>query len=416
MTAELTVSQLGETVDVTADSPLLQTDRSSVSGAIGAEMIEALPNITQNPLAYAFLQAGALPRMSASSTDNLNSFGIGVDGRRQWSAVGINGGRAFTNDIQLDGLPVMGGGYNEAAVVPNTEGLQEVRVISNNFSAEYGRGQAVIAMSTKSGTNAFHGNGVYTLRHEGLDANSFANNAQNIPKREFRVNDLGGSIGGPILRNKLFFFSSYHGLRNNQTATALMTVPTALERVGNFSQSFIRDEGGNPVPARIFDPFNVVQEGPDLYRRLEIPNAIIPNPDPYALRMFAYYPMPNRTPEDAFNTNNFEATTTTTVRRHSSNNRVDFKHGNHSIYGSGGISYAEIITPRPFGAAPFNDADGIRSDNNPYIQLGDAIVVSPTLVVDVRYGLSRIETKNLSGNKTGFEDYDSFGVPDNLQP
>jgi len=205
-------------------------------------MIEALPNITQNPLAYAFLQAGALPRTSASSTDNLNSFGIGVDGRRQWSAVGINGGRAFTNDIQLDGLPVMGGGYNEAAVVPNTEGLQEVRVISNNFSAEYGRGQAVIAMSTKSGTNAFHGNGVYTLRHEGLDANSFANNAQNIPKREFRVNDLGGSIGGPILRNKLFFFSSYHGLRNNQTATALMTC-RAGSRAGHGDIQQLRDAG-----------------------------------------------------------------------------------------------------------------------------------------------------------------------------
>ena len=103
-----------------------------------------------------------------------------------------------------------------------------------------------------------------------------------------------------------------------------MTVPTALERVGNFSQTFIRDENGNAVPARIFDPFNVTQLGPDLYRRREIPNAIITNPDPYALRMFSFYPLPNRTPDDVFNTNNFEATTTQTVRRHSSNNRVDF--------------------------------------------------------------------------------------------
>jgi len=413
---ELTVSQVGETVEVSSEAPLLQTDRTSVSGAIGAEMIDALPNITQNPLAYAFLQAGAVPRVAASDTSNLNSFGIGVDGRRQWSAVGVNGGRAFTNDIQLDGLPVMGGGYNEAAVVPNTEGLQEVRVISNNFSAEYGRGQAVIAMSTKSGTNAYHGQGAYMMRHEGLDANTFANNAQRIPKREFRVNDAGGSLGGPILRSRLFFFSSYHGLRNNQGQTSLLTVPTAMERLGNFSQTFIRDENGNPVPARIFDPFNVVQEGPDLFRRVEIPNAIIPNPDPYALRMFSFYPMPNRTPDDVYNTNNFESSTVISVRRHSSNNRLDFKLKSHSIYGSGGISYAEIVTPRPFGAAPFNDAPGIRSDKNPYIQLGDAIVITPTLVADVRYGLSRINTKSLSGNKTGFNDYSSFGVPANLQP
>jgi trimeric autotransporter adhesin len=413
---DLVVKQLGETVDVSAEAPLLQTDRTSVSGAVGEEMIEALPNITQNPLAYAFLQAGAVPRLNATNTSDLNSFGIGVDGRRQWSAVGVNGGRAFTNDIQLDGLPVMGGGYNEASVVPNTEGLQEVRVISNNFSAEYGRGQAVIAMSTKSGTNAFRGNGVYTLRHEKLEANTFSNNAQDIPKRPFRVDDAGGSLGGPILRNRLFFFSSYHGLRNNQTSTNLMTVPTALERVGNFSQTFIRDENGNPVRARIFDPFNVTQLGPDLYQRAEIPNAVIPNPDPYAVRMFSFYPLPNRTPVDAFNTDNFEATTTQTVRRHSSNNRVDWKYKNHSVYGSGGISYAEIITPRPFGAAPFNDAKGIRSDNNPYVQLGDAVVLTPTLVLDVRYGMSRIVTKNLAGNKEGFDDYSLFGVPSNLLP
>jgi hypothetical protein len=131
-----------------------------------------------------------------------------VGGRRQWSAVGVNGGRAFTNDIQLDGLPVMGGGYNEATVVPNTEGLQEVRVISNNFSAEYGRGQAVIAMSTKSGTNKFSGQLGYLGRNEKLDANTFSNNAQGIAKRPFRVHDFGGTYGGPILRNKVFFFGA----------------------------------------------------------------------------------------------------------------------------------------------------------------------------------------------------------------
>ena len=102
----------------------------------------------------------------------------------------------------------------------------------------------------------------------------------------------------------------------------------------------------------------------------------------------------------------------TTVRRHSSNNRVDFRHAKHSIYGSGGISWAEILTPRPFGTAPFNDAAGIRGDKNPYFQIGDAIVVSPTVVVDVRYGVSRINTKNLSGNKEGFDDYQGFGVPE----
>jgi trimeric autotransporter adhesin len=413
---ELAMAQATETVNVSGEAPLLQTDRTSVSSAVGAEMIEALPNLTQNPLQYAMLQAGAIGRNSTQDSTSLNSFGIGVDGRRNWSAVGINGGRAFTNDIQLDGLPVMGGGYNEAAVVPNTEGLQEVRVISNNFSAEYGRGQAVISMSTKSGTNSFRGQGAYLMRDEALDANTFSNNAQALPKREFRVDDVGASLGGPIKRNRMFFFSSYHGLRNDQGSTTLATVPTAFERVGNFSQTFIRDENGLPVPARIFDPFNVVQEGADLYRRVEIPNAIITNPHPAALQMYRYYPMPNRTPDDVFNTNNFEASTTQTVRRHSWNNRVDWRLGKHSIYASGGVSYATITTPRPFGESPVNGAAGIRSDNNPYFQVGDTIVLSKSVVVDVRYGMSHIDTKSFQGDKEGFTDFNGFGVPANLQP
>jgi trimeric autotransporter adhesin len=414
--AELKMSNVTETVEVAAVAAQLKTDSSTVDGAVGAKMIDTLPNITQNPLFYAMLQAGAVGRNAASDTSSNNSFGIGVDGRRQWSAIGVNGGRAFTNDIQLDGLPVMGGGYNEASVVPNTEGLQEVRVISNNFSAEYGRGQAIISMSTKSGTNSYHGQATYMGRHEALDANTFSNNATRIKKPEFRVNDYGGALGGPIIHDKLFFFSSYHQLRNNQTITMLQTVPTALERVGDFSKTLIRDENGNPVPAQIFDPFNVVQEGPDLYHRLPIPNARIPNPNAAALTMYSFYPLPNRTPDDVYNTNNYQKDILQTVRRQSSNNRVDYRAGQHSIYGSAGISYAEIVTPRPFGTSPFNGADGLRSDKNPYMQIGDAVVLGPSLVMDLRYGLSRINTKNFSGDKEGFNDYAAFGVPSNLVP
>jgi hypothetical protein len=412
---ELKISTLGETVEVGASTGLIQTDSSSVEGAVSAKMIEALPNVTQNPLQYAMLQAGVVGRPQSQSTDNINSFGIGVGGRRQWSAVGVNGGRAFTNDIQLDGLPVMGGGYNEASVVPNTEGLQEVRVISNNFTAEYGRGQAVIAMSTKSGTNKFAGQVGYLGRDERLDANSFQNNAQRIAKRPFRVQDVGGTLGGPILRNKVFFFTSYHQLRHNNTQTQLMTVPTALERIGDFSQTLIPNESGQPIPARIFDPFDVIQQGPDLYQRREFPNARIPNPDPAALYMYSFYPLPNRTPDDVYNTNNYQATIEQTVRRYSSNSRIDFRTGRHSIYGSGGISYAEIVTPRPFGQSPFNGAAGSNGDKNPFVQIGDAVVLGPSLLLDVRYGVSRVNTKNLAGDKEGFSEYDRFGVPANLQ-
>src|SRR5258708_27598731 len=104
------MGRVGETVIVTAEAPRLQTDRSSVSGAVGSEMIQALPNITQNPLQYAMLQAGAGRRDSTSDKTSLNSFGIGVDGRRHWSGLGGDAGRAVTNDSQLEWLAAIGRG------------------------------------------------------------------------------------------------------------------------------------------------------------------------------------------------------------------------------------------------------------------------------------------------------------------
>ena len=89
--------------------------------------------------------------------------------------------------------------------------------------------------------------------------------------------------------------------------------------------------------------------------------------------------------------------------------------GNHSIYGSGGFGWGQIVTPRPFGTSPFNGAPSITSDSNPYGQIGDTIVLTPTLILDVRYGVTRIRANALAGDKTGFTDYDKIGVPKNLQ-
>jgi trimeric autotransporter adhesin len=420
--AQLKVGTLDSAVEVTAQAARIQTESTTVQGAVQSEVIAAIPNISANPISYALLQAGVQPRNATADTTSSNSFGIGINGRRQYSAFGINGGRAFTNDILLDGLPVMGGGYNEAAVLPNTEGLQEVRVISNNFSAEYGHGQGVVSMSTKSGTNQYHGRATYLLRNEALNANTTSNNANNIARRPFKVHEYGGAVGGPILKDKLFFFSSYHFLMRNVGVSSLITVPTALERKGDFSQSFIRDTNGLPVPAMIFDPWTVTQLGADLYQRAPYPGAVIPNPDKYALSMLSYYPSPNRTPDDAFQTNNFQANTVQTFRRHSLNNRIDYRRGMHSLYGSGGVSYGTIWSPRAFGRSPFNGYPSLNSDKNPYGQIGDTIVLSPTLVLDVRYGLTRINTKSFSGkeeftenDKDYFTDYDGFGVPKNVQ-
>jgi trimeric autotransporter adhesin len=145
--------------------------------------------------------------------------------------------------------------------------LQEVRVISNNFRAEYGRGPGVISMSTKSGTNAYHGQATYTIRNEALNANKNSNKANGSPRGPFQSCEWGGAHAGPILKNRLFFSTSYHYLMFNRGVTNLATVPTDLERVCNFSQTLIRETNGLPVPAMVFNPYSVVQQGPDLFER-----------------------------------------------------------------------------------------------------------------------------------------------------
>ena len=364
------------------------------------------------------LQAGAVPRAAAADTTSLNSFGIGVAGRRQLSAVGVNGGRAFTNDIQLDGLPVMGGGYNEASVVPNTEGLQEVRVISNNFSAEYGRGQAVISMSTKSGTNAFHGQRrLHAAPPRSSTRTPSRTTRRALPSGTFRVNDVGGSIGGPILRNKLFFFSSYHLLRNDQ-ADDLAADGADGARARRQLQPDASSATRTATPCRRASSTRSTSR-----RSTRISTAaprsrtrIIPNPNPSAVQMYSFYPLPNRTPDDVYNTNNFEATTTQTVRRHSSNNRVDFQRRHAlDLRQRRHLLRRRSSTPRPFGTAPFNDAAGDRAATRTRTSRSATRSCSARrLLLDVRYGVSRINTKNLNGNKDGFTDYDRFGVPDNL--
>src|SRR4029450_12160689 len=222
-----------DTVSVQADAAELQSSSAPPQATMNHLPVEPLPNITHNPFAYATLQAGVVPRGLFGNTQTTTSFGIGIDGRRQASAIGINGGSAFSNDILLDGVSIQGSAWNETAVLPNQDSLQEVRVISNNFTAEYGRAQGVVIFTTKSGTNDFHGTGFYRMRNEALNANGFTNNATRIPRGPFKSNTFGGTVGGRIIRDKAFFFVSHEGLRFHRSYTFLLTVPTDAERKGD---------------------------------------------------------------------------------------------------------------------------------------------------------------------------------------
>jgi len=427
---QLHVGAMTSVVEVQAAAETLQTESSTITEGLSTHEMESIPNITLNPLYYLTLQNNVVPRVESATSQTIQSAGVGVAGRAELSAIGVNGGRAFENDIQLDGLPDTGDGFNEMTIVPNIEGLQQSQVISNNFTAEYGHGQSVMEMSTRSGTNEYHGQVNFLFRNQVLDANTWGNKLQGIGRPDFQRSNAGAALGGPILKNKVFFFSSYHYETENQGGSNVETVPTSLERVGNFSQTLQPNAQGQPVAAQLFNPYSVTQVSPGLYQRAPIANAIVtpsilpegPAAFNAALAIFNYYPSPNRTPSDPYNDNNYISYTTNTLRLQTLNNRVDFRKGKHSIYGTGGYYWTNNNNPFDLqpdtpasGAsnnpsASFNNAPSTTSDRNGYAQIGDTIVMSPSFFIDARYGIMRTHAIAFGGLPSGFNQYNAFGI------
>lgn len=420
----LELSQVATTMEIQASSVELQTQTSSVQNVTDERIIATVPNITNNPFYYAGLQAGVVPRSAANQSQGVNNFGIGIDGRRTFSALSINGGQAFTNDIQLDGVSVQGSAWNEAAVLPNPDGIQEVRTLINNFSSEYGRAQGVIQITTKSGTNELRGSGFWRGRNEAFNANRFSNNRRGIPREPFKVHYFGGTVGGPVVKDRAFFFTSYEGMLHNRAIDYLRTVPTALERAGDFSQTLVRGQGGAPVRPEIYDPFSAVPVPGEtnVFRRAPFPTAVIPpsRVNPYIRELFSFYPEPSRTPEDFTNLNNFFRRTSQTFDRNSVNTRFDWKVSQAwSLYWTGGINRGAVLTPRswsddnPFyGRGPF--IGNQNEDDNPYASVGNTVVINPTTIADFRIGMNRINTRNQINTFDDF-DYGRFGIGPELK-
>jgi trimeric autotransporter adhesin len=419
--AIMTMGASMQTVNVSAAAIELQTSSAAVQGITNEITINAIPNLTHNAFNYAALQAGVVPRGLFGDTQSTTSWGIGIDGRRQASAIGIGGGAAFSNDIQLDGVSIQGSAWNETAVLPNMDSLQEVRTITNNYSAEYGRAQGVVVFTTKSGTNQFHGSAGYRLRNDALNANSFLNNFIGLKRPPFKSNSFSGAVGGPIFKDKTFFFVSYEGLRFHKALQYTRTVPTLDERSGNFCNTAVgKTAPGAPQLLKVFDPFHVTPNGNN-FNRTQLPCDLRTSPaglaqlDPFGMAIINAYPKPNQAPDDSvLNTNNFFFQANQPFVKDVVNSRLDHHFGKHYLYGTYGLQKANIKTPRSWGPdnqyySPQEFVGNNQSDNNWYTALGDTFVISPTVVMDARLGFNRIEADNASDEFPGY-DYGQFGI------
>ncbi len=271
----LEVGALTESVEVQGIAPVLQTESTQTGEVLSSTKLTEIPLNGRNFANLSLLVPG---------TVSTNPQAMSTSGRfqNQGSRPYVNGNREQTNNFLLDGIDVNDSMDNRIGYQPNVDALDEVKVLTGNAPAEFGNAAgAIVNAQIKSGTNAFHGNVFEFLRNDKLDANDFFSNRSNAAKRAFRRNIFGGTLGGPIRRNKAFFFMDYEGTRQKDSGPALASVPLADYRNGiltRFSQT-IKDPANSNLPfaGNVIPPSRIV--------------------NPVAKALFAdtkLYPLPNQ--------------------------------------------------------------------------------------------------------------------------
>jgi Carboxypeptidase regulatory-like domain/TonB dependent receptor-like, beta-barrel len=423
--ATLEVGEIVQVVQVRQSAPLLETQTSDLGQVVGSHDMQNLPLNGRNFAQLALLSAGVVP--SEPGSRNADTYGFSS-----------NGGRGYENNFLLDGIDNnsnLTDLLNETSYViqPSVDALQEFKVQTNAYSAEFGRGNgAVVNATIKSGSNQLHGDVYEFLRNDHLDGRNFFD-ADRAP---YQQNQFGFTIGGPVYlghlydgRNRSFFFFDYEGLRIRQGETFVATVPTAVQRNGDFSDLLdltsptgVSDCNGTPTYAgeifntRLSQVNNTSPTGvcgvPFGYDGSGNPTNVIPQGtiDSLAARLTSLWPMPNvagagfnylTNPKRVENRNNFDT-------------RIDQKLSDkdNSFFR---LSYEKqpSIIPSVFQSVGGNGNDFFSGDElNFYlgVALSESHIFSPRLVNEFRFGYNRINSHRYQFN-SGTDVSASLGIP-----
>jgi Carboxypeptidase regulatory-like domain/TonB dependent receptor len=393
----LTVGGVTEEVSVVASTPLLETTTATRSQVVAQELVENLPSSGRNPFTLSHIVPGVVGEPGNRQSIQLRPFDNGG-----MDALSINGGVVRSNSFTLDGAPNTsreGGTSGSLAFVPSPDAVQEVRVATSTYDAQFGRtGGGTVAVSIRSGTNAFRGSAYYIHRDASLNANLYENIVRGIPKQEIFHYNPGGTIGGPIKKDRTFFFYSYEGLKSGIPVGAGQRTPTERERAGDFSQSGVT----------IYDPLNKVNNVLQPF-----PGNVIPRDrmDPVALNVLAYMPSPNSAPDAAGN--NFFPENNSRFDTYTSGIlRMDHNFGaNHRLFGR--YAHNGRRETRAYaGREPEARTGGYHHRWNNVFSVDLTSTLSPTMLSTVRAGWTRHRRlDNSTAEDIGGFDSSALGFP-----
>jgi hypothetical protein len=378
---QMKMGQVSETVEVTGSAPVLQTERTEVGTIIDSTTNEALPLATRNYVQLTLLAPGAV-------TPNPDSFNNG-DNTASGGRPYINGNREQANNFILDGMDNNQVSDNLVGFTPAPDAIQEFNLITQNASAEFGNYQGGIVSATiKSGTNGLHGDLWEFFRNDKLNSNSWENRFNGADRNKLRWNMFGGTVGGPIVKNKLFFFFDYQAQRfDHPSTTKPLSVFTTAERAGDFADICTEGFTGgicNNLANQLYDP---LKPG-----NLAIPNnniAAVEPIDPVAQALFSssLYPAANGLGTQ----NNASYTQTGLVNSNQYDIKVDFNATNNDhIFGR--FSHAKQHNPQINSFVLLGTGFSDAPIDNYVVDWSHTF--NSNLLNDLRFGINHVKLHN----------------------
>lgn len=385
------VLQIGEdtqTVTVTGAQPLLDTQTSSIGQVITGQTVEDLPLNGRSTFRLIALTPGVVFNQSAYG--NFGDVPVNTTFDTNFS---INGGRAQSNEILIDGVPSSAGFFDQITTLPSVDATEEFKVETNNLSAQYGRySGGAINVSTKSGTNGLHGAAFEFIRNSALDANNWFTKRAGKPNPPFKMNQYGGVLGGPVVlpkiyagRDRTFFFLDYQGTARIQGTPYQALVPTDAQKAGIFSTNIynpfttttaVNGAGVTTKPRQQFSYMgNSNQIDPALF-------------DPVALQIQKYFPEPNLTGVTGAN---YISAGSSRVSQNSFSVRVDQNVSQKwHLFGRYAFSQSALTQPNQTNTvADASGATGTQKLRNQSFAFDNIYSISPSLTLSVDYGFAR---------------------------